>query len=535
LRTKKKLEVKVKKIAASVLILLMMSQGALISWSSTIPAVSSAPAGQYRLVSAGTYDLFTNHVDGYSLFVPKGMTVDMSYSEVGAALENENKRIEIYKQNISGIGKTAYINYSKRFLYNWMDHVTEFRGEETIGGYEVTVTAWSRKKLSGIENDKNNYVCLELSFGNFVYTILVKANAPLYRLGGYAYLIDNFRIEAVTATPYVRKSSAVDVDTRGWNDETRAFYEKYFDADASLTWGIFEPDTAEFDYTKLKGYEAFFEYEFPIILNYSEFQNTYRHPNLKQRLETARNHGKVLVLTLQTPLGGMPDGSNQVYKILNGEYDRFLADYAQVIADFGHPVMFRLGNEMNGDWCDYSAFHTSKDTVIFREWWKYVYGFFERAGANANTIWVWNPNGVSFPNFKWNDELMYYPGDQYVDVVGLTKYNTGTYYYRYGERWQEFHELYDDIYARYIKHYGQSLMIPEFASASMGGDKEQWVINMFEHIRNYDRIKMAIWWDGCDWDAEGNIARSYFIDETPGLMEIFRQNLRPDWRRGVFG
>jgi len=117
----------------------------------------------------------------------------------------------------------------------------------------------------------------------------------------------------------------------------------------------------------------------------------------------------------------------------------------------------------------------------------------------------------------------------------LTKYNTGTFYYEVGERWQEFHELYHDLYNRYISIYGQPLMIPEFASASMGGDKEQWVINMFDVLPMYDRLKVVMWWDGCDWDAYGNVARSYFIDETPGLMEIFKRNLRMDWRHGVFG
>jgi len=345
--------------------------------------------------------------------------------------------------------------------------------------------------------------------------------------------VSNFRTEAVTAAPYVRVSQPVDTANRGWNHETLTFYNTYFNDNADLTWGIFEPTTALFDYSRLNWYEEFFEYKFPIILNYSEFQNTYKHPNLKQRLDMAHSYGKTLVLTLQTT--DTPDGGNMVYKVLNGEYDMFLKDYAKVIADFGHPVMFRLGNEMNGDWCPYSSYHTSKDTTIFNEFYRYVYGFFEREGANANTIWVWNPNGGSFPDFKWNDELMYYPGDEYVDIVGMTKYNTGTYYYDIGERWQEFYELYNDMYYRYAEIYGQPLMIPEFASASMGGNKEQWVIHMFEDIKMYDRIKVAIWWDGCDWDEHGNIARSYFMDETPGLLEIFRRNLRPDWRNGVFG
>jgi len=520
----------VRKITAITIVLLMIIHAAVFAY-----ADESEHPDLYRLVSAGRYDHFTNKVGGYSLFVDKDMSVDMSYAAVCAVLENNDKRIEIYKQDVSRIGRASYINYSNRFLSNWMDHNYELSEERTIGGHNVHITLWSRGKLSRVANDKNHYASIELTSGHYVYTILIKANASIYDLGGFSYIVENFRVEPVTAPGYVRTSKPVAVANRGWNDETRAFYHKYFDDNAPLTWGIFEPDTALFEYNKLKWYEATFEYEFPMILNYSEFQNTYKHPNLKQRLETARNNGKVLVLTLQTTLGGMPDGSNQIYKILRGEYDEFLRDYAKVIADFGHPVMFRLANEMNGDWCDYSAFHTSKDTVIFREFYKYVYSFFEKAGANANTIWLWNPNGGSFPNFKWNDELMYYPGDEYVDIVGMTKYNTGTYYWQVGEKWQEFYELYNDMYYQYCEKYGQPLMIPEFASASMGGNKEQWVIHMFEDIKMYDRIKVAIWWDGCDWDADGNIARSYFMDETPGLLEIFKRNLKPDWRDGVFG
>ena len=39
---------------------------------------------------------------------------------------------------------------------------------------------------------------------------------------------------------------------------------------------------------------------------------------------------------------------------------------------------------------------------------------------------------------------MYYPGDEYVDIVGLTAYNTGNYYP--GENWSTFDELYLEYY-----------------------------------------------------------------------------------------
>ena len=490
------------------------------------------PAGQFSLFGAGNNYLFINHVDGYSLLVPRGMTVDMSFSEVGAFLHNDNMRIEIYKQDIRPMGRDSYVYFSKRFLYNDVDHRTYYRGWRYVLGKPVYVAAWSRDSLARIENDKNHYVSIDISIGYYVYTIMIKSNAPVSQLGGYEYMLQSFRLEPVTAAGYVRRSRQVNISERGWNDLTRDFFIQHFHPEAPLAWGIF---TSISDLSRLFEFEEFFEYTFPILLNYSEFENRYRHPNLMDRLETAYRYGRVLVLTLQTPRELPADGSNHVYRILQGKYDGFLKNYAQTIADFGRPVMFRLGNEMNGDWCNYSAFHTAKDTVIFREWYRYVYGFFERAGANANTIWVWNPNGASFPDFLWNHELMYYPGDGYVDIVGLTKYNTGTFYYHYGERWQEFVELYEELYFRYIAIYGQPLMIPEFASASMGGCKESWVINMFEALPRFYMIKVAIWWDSADFDVYGNIARSYFIDETQGLMEIFRHHLRKIPLRGIFG
>jgi beta-mannanase len=221
-----------------------------------------------------------------------------------------------------------------------------------------------------------------------------------------------------------------------------------------------------------------------------------------------------------------------VYDVLNGEYDEFLTNYAQTVKDFGHPVLFRLGNEMNGDWCPYSSYNTSKDTQIFKEFYRYVYKFFADAGAD-NVIWIWNPNGKSFPDFEWNDEVMYYPGDEYVDVVGLTAYNTGTYYS--GENWTGFAQLYDPIYAKSTALYSQPLMITEFASSSVGGDKNQWIRDMFDHIQSYPNIKVAIWWNGCDWDANGNVARPYFIDETPQIVQTFREMLKKPWHWDVLG
>ncbi|MEL7659229.1 MAG: hypothetical protein AAGU75_25350, partial [Bacillota bacterium] len=43
-------------------------------------AAEAAANDLYRLENSGTYSLFTNYVQGYSLNVDQGMQTDMSYS-----------------------------------------------------------------------------------------------------------------------------------------------------------------------------------------------------------------------------------------------------------------------------------------------------------------------------------------------------------------------------------------------------------------------------------------------------------------------
>lgn len=128
---------------------------------------------------------------------------------------------------------------------------------------------------------------------------------------------------------------------------------------------------------------------------------------------------------------------------------------------------------------------------------------------------------------------MYYPGDAYVNVVGLTAYNTGNYYE--GEQWSTFDELYQDLYSRASEQYAQPLMITEFASSSVGGDKVAWISDMFRSIRDYPRIKVAVWWSGCDMDNSGETpvpARPYYLDETDETTQAFAQGLHSQHERG---
>jgi beta-mannanase len=470
----------------------------------------------YRYLDSPAYErLHINEYDGYSLVLEEEYIADRSRAEVCTAYRNSHTEIEIYRQSLSGTSVSVYQNYSNGFLSNTADHILDVRTVRGFGGRNYNVTAWHRTPLARVENDYNHYVVFDTREGNYVYTVFIKSKYPTNNVDFYGYgLLESLSFFNPTAKAPQMKGASVE---RDWNQATQAFYDQYFGADAELSWGIFNNDAAWGDFTTLNGYEQELGKKFSFMLIYTDFDED-TIERLSYMPLRAKQNGKVAEITLQTVNKA---SGNMVYDILDGDYDDFLRRYAKALANFGEPVLFRLFNEMNGDWCPYSAYNYSRDTSLYREVWRYIYGIFEEQGANKNVLWVWNPNEGSFPNFKWNHTMAYYPGDEYVDIIGLTAYNTGTYYSQHGEKWKSFTALYDSLYKNYCNRFEQPLMITEFACAEMGGNKDAWTEAMFQKITDYDRIKVAIWWDGTDFDpANGGIARDYRIKS---VLDVFKK------------
>lgn len=476
----------------------------------------------WQLREKEDYNLFINYVDGYELRLEQGYQVDMSMAEVVTVLEKEDTRIEIYRQALGDISAETYLGYSNRFLDNTIDHVVDLEQTITAAGSTVHLTGWHREALPGIPGDRNYYLEMDVVREDAVYTFLIKSPSPITEPEGFTGLLEHLKFFKPSATAPVWSSQAVDVETRGWNPETAAYYTETFGPEAGLTWGIFHNDASFGYFDELNEIERYIQHEFAISLSYRGL-TTYATGILGSVLETSWREGKVVELTIQTD--PMEDGSNMVYDVLQGAYDDILNDYARIIHAFGHPVLFRPFNEMNGDWCVYSSYFTAKDTQVYTALYRYVHDLFAARQVD-NVIWVWNPNEGSFPNFNWNHTLMYYPGDAYVDVVGLTAYNTGTYYASVGESWKTFTELYETLYSRYCQWFAQPLMITEFSCAVQGGDKAAWVADMFQQIENYPRIHAAVWWNGADYDPETKgVSRNYRINEPQEVLDVFRENM----------
>lgn len=492
------------------------------------------------------YNKLVDYPNGYSVLYPNDMNVDVHLSPIQTVVFNSNTRLEIYYDDLRGTGANAsdYIYYSNSFIRNKADHTKIYEKNMVHNNNRIHILKWMRRKLSRVKNDKNYYLCAEIVKNNEeVYTLFFKSSEELNDVQCMT-IIKSFEYIEKKGKPYmalnqtkksVESSEPAEADELDvsmstyknkfnpqWNEATQQFFYDYFVNSKQLTWGIFNPLSDDYlEY--FDGLENTLNFKFPFTLLYHILPSKDTLDDIQERLIAAQQNDRYVELSLQTSRISEEEG-NLVYDILDGEYDGFLNQYAQMLKNFGQPIMFRLNNEMNGDWCDYSAFHTSKDTLIYKALYQYVYNVFEMNQVK-NVIWVWNPHDKSFPNFKWNHSLMFYPeDDDMVDIIGLTGYNTGTYYP--GETWRGFNEIYDSLYEEYDAYFEKPFMITEFSSSCYGGDKNAWIEEMFTNITKYEKIEAAIWWNGWDYDNNGIPSRIYRLDETRDMLNIFSDRLQ---------
>lgn len=468
-----------------------------------------------RIPSSGDMASYTYLPYGYQLQYPKQMKTDDSMAAIRTRFYDDHTLIDVYYDdfNHTVTDAAAYIGYGNRFAKNGSDHrVTEDKNMK-VAGSKVHVLKWERDKLERVENDKPYYASAEIVKNDReVYTIQIKSDRPIRN---EMDIVHSFRMFPPQGSANVGK-----VTTRKplrANKETADLYNRLFLSDG-LKWGIYEPDAAKSQMNRLLDLEQKLDYTFGLLIRYQSLDTGFPAEDLTKIYDG----GRFAVLTLQT-MHYNKDNSSIMYDILKGKYDEYLTKYAQDIKAFGHPLLFRLDNEMNGDWVPYSSYHNSKDTEIYTEMWTYIHDIFSKNEVD-NVLWVWNPNNLSKPGFAWNHTLLYYPGDDYVDVVGLTAYNTGTFYE--GEEWSTFHELYAPLYAQYDEWFDQPMMIAEFGSSSIGGDKVEWVNGMFGELDQYPKIKAAVWWSHMDFDPNNRPARIYKLDESPELVETFQKHLQ---------
>ena len=170
-------------------------------------------------------------------------------------------------------------------------------------------------------------------------------------------------------------------------------------------------------------------------------------------------------------------------KLLQGGYDQYITNFARLIKSFKSEVFLRFAHEMNGNWYPWAGSKIGVDKYI--SIYKHVKDIFDREEVE-NVKWVFSINWEDVPPIKANRSLNYYPGDTYVDYVGIDGYNWGN--TQSWSRWVTFKELFYKVYEEINHTVKKPILISEFSSASSGGDKAKWIINAMKDIKRLEDI-----------------------------------------------
>lgn len=198
-------------------------------------------------------------------------------------------------------------------------------------------------------------------------------------------------------------------------------------------------------------------------------------------------------------------------EVAAGVYDAYFEEAADTVKEFNAPVFISLNHEMNGTWYPYSegagSGATSADFVAS---WRRIVDIFRRRGAD-NAAFVWSPN---VPDIGPVPFTKYYPGDEYVDWVGVSFYS--------GNPMSNLQTIYKTYAARkpiFITEWATSTQKNTFYRGFPG--EAEWVNEFFEAIENnYPRVRAISWFQ---WDkADGN----HLLQRVPEQAQAYNTDIQ---------
>jgi hypothetical protein len=195
-------------------------------------------------------------------------------------------------------------------------------------------------------------------------------------------------------------------------------------------------------------------------------------------------------------------------QINDGSADRNIASVGRKLAGMKRPILMRWGWEMNGNWFEWDGSHNGDDPAAYVRAWRRLHRIFGEQGAE-NVAWVWSPNWNSQPNTSWNRFQRYYPGDEYVDWVGVSGYNF------YDESPRTLFTAVCDAYGR-----KKPIILSETAAVDLGaGSKAKWIKKLSAWVTANPAVGAVVWFDT---DIQQGSPHNFRYDTDSAALAAYR-------------
>ena len=217
-----------------------------------------------------------------------------------------------------------------------------------------------------------------------------------------------------------------------------------------------------------------------------------------QQATTVAAFGATPVITWEPwqPGAGVDQPAYSLDAITAGMHDAYVTTWAKQVKAYAKPVVLRFAHEMNGSWYPWAAGVNGNSAADYVAAWKHVTGLFARQRV-TNVTWSWSPN-VPYPGSTALRSL--YPGDGAVGIVALDGYNWAG--LLPGTTWTSFRDVFAQGQQELAALTSKPVHVGEVGAPETGGDKGQWVRDMFAYLATKPGIAGFTWFSHlkeADW------------------------------------
>ncbi|HEV8284270.1 MAG TPA: glycosyl hydrolase [Chitinophagaceae bacterium] len=264
-----------------------------------------------------------------------------------------------------------------------------------------------------------------------------------YKIAAYSFLSEHIAQnipEQLEAIPFPTDKKATK-ETVNLTKNLKKLLNKgiMFGHQDDLAYGVgwkYEPGRSDIkdvtgDYPAVYGFElGRLEIDQPVNLDSVPFDK------MKEFIRSAYNRGGVITLSwhLNNPLTGktawdpaagtvssiLPGGEkNELYKNWLDKVAAFMLDLKGKHGEY-IPIIFRPFHELNGNWFWWGKNHCTPDEL--RRLWHFTVSYLRDKKDVHNLLYAFNTDRFYFKE----EYLERYPGDEWVDIIGLDIYQRGT-------------------------------------------------------------------------------------------------------------
>ena len=231
------------------------------------------------------------------------------------------------------------------------------------------------------------------------------------------------------------------------------------------------------------------------------------------------------------------DPKYRLKRIIKGKYDLKLVRWAQAAKSKNTPLIVDFAVEMNGNWFPWSGRLNGKgrkkrygDKTLadgpekYRDAYRHIIDLFREQGVE-NITWVFHVDAHNFPRRKWNKMKSYYPGDAYIDWIGVSVYGAQT----HDEDWQTFSELFEEFYDEFSSiSDNKPLAVMEFGviDEKSIGSKSKWISDALQLVQQtkYNRIKAISYWHE-NWENRDGSISNLRLDSSAESLAAYQNGI----------